>query len=40
MLIDFSNCPNGYRDYGGSDSKRSIEYNDEKYIAERIICHW
>lgn len=34
MLIDFSNCPNGYRDYGGSDSKRSIEYNDEKYMIK------
>lgn len=34
MLIDFTNCPDGYRDYGGSDTKRSIEYNGEKYMLK------
>ena len=33
-VIDFSDCPNGYRDYGGSDTKRSIEYNGEKYMLK------
>lgn len=34
LLIDFSSCENGYRDYGGSDNKRSIEYNGEKYMIK------
>ena len=33
-MIDFTNCPNGFRDYGGSDSKRSIEYNGKKYMLK------
>ena len=33
-LLDFSNCPSGYRDYSGSDTKRSIEYNGEKYMLK------
>ncbi|MCM1543594.1 MAG: HipA domain-containing protein [Blautia sp.] len=34
MIIDFTDCPDGYRDYGGSDSKRSIEYEDNKYMLK------
>lgn len=34
LLTDFSKCENGYRDYGGSDNKRSIEYNGEKYMIK------
>lgn len=34
QIIDFSNCANGYRDYGGSDNKISIEYNGEKYMLK------
>lgn len=34
MLIDFTDCPNGYRDYGGSDGKRSVEYKDKKYMLK------
>ncbi len=33
-LIDFSECENGYRDYGGSDNKLSIEYENEKYMLK------
>ena len=33
-MIDFTNCPNGFRDYGGSDSKISIEYNGKKYMLK------
>lgn len=32
--IDFTDCKDGYRDYGGSDNKRSIEYNGEKYMLK------
>lgn len=34
MLVDFTNCLNGYRDYGGTDTKRSIEYNGKKYMLK------
>ena len=33
-IIDFSNYENGYRDYGGSDSKKSIEYSGNKYMIK------
>lgn len=33
-LIDFSNCKDGLRAYGGSDSKLSLEYNGEKYMVK------
>ena len=39
-IIDFTNAPDGFRDYGGSDSKLSKIYNGEyymiKYADERI----
>lgn len=28
-LIDFSNCEDGLRSYGGSDSKGSVEYQEK-----------
>lgn len=39
MLVDFTNCPNGYRDYGGTDTKRSIEYNGRKYMLKIPEIH-
>lgn len=33
-IIDFTNCANGYRDYGGSDNKISIEYESKKYMLK------
>lgn len=34
QLVDFTNCLDGYRDYGGSDNKISIEYNEQKYMLK------
>lgn len=34
QIIDFTNCEDGYRKYEGSDNKRSIEYNGEKYLLK------
>lgn len=31
---DFSSCPNGFRDYGGSDNKISVEYGGDKYMVK------
>ncbi len=33
-IIDFSNCKRIYRNYGGSDRKFSVEYNDEVYLLK------
>lgn len=32
--IDFTNCPDGHRKYGGSDGKDSIIYNNEPYMIK------
>lgn len=34
-MIDFTGCPFGYKEYGGSDSKVSIIYNDELYMIKK-----
>lgn len=33
-LIDFTDCPDGLRDYSGSDHKKSILYNGEHYMLK------
>lgn len=33
-IIDFTGCPNGFREYGGSDNKISIEYQGNKYMLK------
>lgn len=33
-LIDFTMCEDGYREYGGSDAKKSIAYNGDKYMLK------
>jgi len=33
-LIDFTNCTSGNRSYGGTDSKLSVSYNNQKYMLK------
>ena len=34
QMIDFTNCEDGFRDYGGSDAKKSIEFEGKKYMLK------